>query len=216
MTKHGLCEQAVYAWRKNYGALEAADVKQLRSLQGFPELRHAARTPADPSPRARPPCLQVLCEANASPGALRGRRSSHSLLGLPLSCRSASTRPSDRLNDWLLGEQELIHELQGGCRALGRQVRHDHRVVRPDGIRLLRGHEGVDATAVPAYFERRHGFDGALEQDQVRRPIVRRQAVDRVLLVDLFRGQRPALGHAGQAGLDDQVGDRRRRTRLHH
>jgi len=72
MTKHGLCEQAVYAWRKNYGALEAADVKQLRSLQGFPELRHAARTPADPSPRARPPCLQVLCEANASPGALRG------------------------------------------------------------------------------------------------------------------------------------------------
>jgi transposase-like protein len=31
--KYGVSEQTVYAWRKKYGALEAADVKQLRSLQ---------------------------------------------------------------------------------------------------------------------------------------------------------------------------------------
>lgn len=31
--KHGVSEQTVYAWRKKYGALEAADVKQLRQLQ---------------------------------------------------------------------------------------------------------------------------------------------------------------------------------------
>ena len=58
-TMHDLCEQAVYAWRKNDGALKAADVKQLRSLQGIPEQGPAAQTPADPSPRARLPCLQM-------------------------------------------------------------------------------------------------------------------------------------------------------------
>jgi len=31
--KYGVSEQTVYAWRKKYGALDAADVKQLRSLQ---------------------------------------------------------------------------------------------------------------------------------------------------------------------------------------
>ncbi len=31
--KHGVSEQTVYAWRKKYGALEATDVKHLRSLQ---------------------------------------------------------------------------------------------------------------------------------------------------------------------------------------
>lgn len=31
--KHGISEQTVYAWRKKYGALDATDVKQLRSLQ---------------------------------------------------------------------------------------------------------------------------------------------------------------------------------------
>jgi len=31
--KYGVSEQTVYAWRKKYGALEAADVKQLRQLQ---------------------------------------------------------------------------------------------------------------------------------------------------------------------------------------
>lgn len=31
--KHGVSEQTLYAWRKRYGQLEAADVKQLRNLQ---------------------------------------------------------------------------------------------------------------------------------------------------------------------------------------
>jgi transposase-like protein len=31
--KHGIAEQTLYAWRKKYGELEAADVRQLRSLQ---------------------------------------------------------------------------------------------------------------------------------------------------------------------------------------
>jgi transposase-like protein len=31
--KHGVSEQTLYLWRKRYGELEAADVKQLRSLQ---------------------------------------------------------------------------------------------------------------------------------------------------------------------------------------
>jgi putative transposase len=31
--KYGVSEQTVYAWRKKYGALDATDVKQLRSLQ---------------------------------------------------------------------------------------------------------------------------------------------------------------------------------------
>lgn len=31
--KYGVSEQTLYVWRKRYGQLEAADVKQLRSLQ---------------------------------------------------------------------------------------------------------------------------------------------------------------------------------------
>lgn len=31
--KHGVSEQTLYLWRKRYGQLEAADVKQRRSLQ---------------------------------------------------------------------------------------------------------------------------------------------------------------------------------------
>ena len=31
--KHGVSEQTIYAWRKRYGALEAADVKRLRQLE---------------------------------------------------------------------------------------------------------------------------------------------------------------------------------------
>ncbi|GIX23867.1 MAG: transposase [Caldimonas sp.] len=30
--KHGVSEQTLYLWRKRYGQLEAADVKQLRTL----------------------------------------------------------------------------------------------------------------------------------------------------------------------------------------
>jgi len=32
-SKHGVSEQTLYLWRKRYGQLEAADVKQLRTLQ---------------------------------------------------------------------------------------------------------------------------------------------------------------------------------------
>lgn len=31
--KHGVSEQTLYLWRKRYGELDAADVKQLRALQ---------------------------------------------------------------------------------------------------------------------------------------------------------------------------------------
>jgi transposase-like protein len=31
--KHGVSEQTIYGWRKRYGQLEAADVKQLRALE---------------------------------------------------------------------------------------------------------------------------------------------------------------------------------------
>lgn len=31
--RHGVSEQTLYVWRKRYGQLEAADVKQLRGLQ---------------------------------------------------------------------------------------------------------------------------------------------------------------------------------------
>jgi len=31
--KHGISEQTLYVWRKRFGQLDAADVKQLRSLQ---------------------------------------------------------------------------------------------------------------------------------------------------------------------------------------
>jgi len=31
--KHGISEQTLYVWRKRYGQLDAADVKQLRALQ---------------------------------------------------------------------------------------------------------------------------------------------------------------------------------------
>jgi transposase-like protein len=31
--KHGVSEQTLYVWRKRYGQLDAADVKQLRGLQ---------------------------------------------------------------------------------------------------------------------------------------------------------------------------------------
>ena len=31
--QHGISEQTVYVWRKRYGKLEAADVKELRALQ---------------------------------------------------------------------------------------------------------------------------------------------------------------------------------------
>ena len=31
--QHGISEQTIYVWRKRYGKLEAADVKELRSLQ---------------------------------------------------------------------------------------------------------------------------------------------------------------------------------------
>ena len=31
--KHGVSEQSIYAWRKRYGVLEAADVKRLRQLE---------------------------------------------------------------------------------------------------------------------------------------------------------------------------------------
>jgi putative transposase len=30
---HGVCEQTIYLWRKKYGALETADVRQLRALE---------------------------------------------------------------------------------------------------------------------------------------------------------------------------------------
>jgi transposase-like protein len=31
--KHGVSEQSIYLWRKNFGSLEAADVKRLRQLE---------------------------------------------------------------------------------------------------------------------------------------------------------------------------------------
>lgn len=31
--QHGISEQTLYVWRKRYGTLEAADVKELRALQ---------------------------------------------------------------------------------------------------------------------------------------------------------------------------------------
>ena len=31
--KHGISDQTIYVWRKRFGKLEAADVKQMRSLQ---------------------------------------------------------------------------------------------------------------------------------------------------------------------------------------
>lgn len=31
--KHGVSEQTIYAWRKRFGELEAADVKRLRALE---------------------------------------------------------------------------------------------------------------------------------------------------------------------------------------
>ncbi len=31
--KHGVSEQSIYTWRKNFGSLEAADVKRLRQLE---------------------------------------------------------------------------------------------------------------------------------------------------------------------------------------
>lgn len=31
--KHGISEQTVYLWRKRYGQMETADVRQLRTLQ---------------------------------------------------------------------------------------------------------------------------------------------------------------------------------------
>lgn len=31
--QHGISEQTLYVWRKRYGKLEAADVKELRALQ---------------------------------------------------------------------------------------------------------------------------------------------------------------------------------------
>jgi putative transposase len=31
--RHGLSEQAIYAWRKRFGALQASDVKRLRQLE---------------------------------------------------------------------------------------------------------------------------------------------------------------------------------------
>ena len=32
--KHGVSEQTIYAWRKRFGVLEAADVKRLRAPRG--------------------------------------------------------------------------------------------------------------------------------------------------------------------------------------
>ncbi len=31
--KHGVSEQSIYTWRKNFGTLDAADVKKLRQLE---------------------------------------------------------------------------------------------------------------------------------------------------------------------------------------
>jgi putative transposase len=31
--KHGVSEQSIYAWRKRFGVLEAADVKRLRAVE---------------------------------------------------------------------------------------------------------------------------------------------------------------------------------------
>lgn len=31
--KHGVSEQTIYAWRKRFGVLEAADVKRLRAVE---------------------------------------------------------------------------------------------------------------------------------------------------------------------------------------
>jgi transposase-like protein len=31
--KHGISDQTIYQWRKHYGRLDAADVKQMRQLQ---------------------------------------------------------------------------------------------------------------------------------------------------------------------------------------
>ncbi len=31
--KHGVSDQTIYAWRKRFGTLEAADVKRLRQLE---------------------------------------------------------------------------------------------------------------------------------------------------------------------------------------
>ena len=31
--QHGISEQTIYVWRKRYGQLDAADVKELRALQ---------------------------------------------------------------------------------------------------------------------------------------------------------------------------------------
>lgn len=31
--KHGISDQTIYQWRKHYGQLDAADVKQMRQLQ---------------------------------------------------------------------------------------------------------------------------------------------------------------------------------------
>ena len=31
--KHGVSDQTIYAWRKRFGALDAADVKRLRQLE---------------------------------------------------------------------------------------------------------------------------------------------------------------------------------------
>lgn len=53
--KHGVSEQTLYVWRKRYGELEAADVKQLRGLQPHPAFWRWAPT-REPALRPIAPC----------------------------------------------------------------------------------------------------------------------------------------------------------------
>ena len=47
--KHGVSEQTLYLWRNRYGQLDAADVKQLRTLQQENARRHFG-VPSAPPP----------------------------------------------------------------------------------------------------------------------------------------------------------------------
>ena len=46
--KHGVSDQTIYAWRKRFGTLEAADVKRLRQLEQ--ENDRLKKTAADRDP----------------------------------------------------------------------------------------------------------------------------------------------------------------------
>jgi putative transposase len=98
--KYGVGEQTLYAWRTKYGAPEAADVKQLRSLQRENERLRKMLAERDLA-------IEVMREINAKRWLARPRAAARP----STRCRSAC-RSDARARLWGVARSTVGYELQ--------------------------------------------------------------------------------------------------------